>query len=202
MRASSVVVNGKAADMIGKSIVAGAAASLATVGGASATTHDYTTLNVPDTLYTYGLGINDSGAVTGSDSGNGSGDGYVYSGGAYATIEFPGSGGAQPYAINDSGAVTGDLGSDSFLYSGGTGGAYAKIKYPGSTSTDATGINASSVVAGYYTRGSNALVTGFEDLGGTYTRIKYPKSADTWVWGINTAGAAAGYYENSSGDPA
>ena len=96
--------------------------------------------------------------------------------------------------------MTGQLVSGSFLYSGGTGEANTKIEYPGSTNTYAT--VASSARLPYYTRGPNALVTGFEDSGATYTRIKYPKSADTWVWGINTAGAAAGYYENGSGDPA
>jgi hypothetical protein len=151
--------------MIIRLIFSSLAANLAMAGGAFATTYDFTTLNVPSTQYTYGQGINASGAVTGYDSGNGSGDGFVYSRGTYSTIEFPGSGDTIPEAINASGAVTGTAGSDSFLYSGGSGGTYTKIGYPGSTNTYATAINASSVVAGYYTRGPNALVTGFEDSG-------------------------------------
>ena len=65
--------------MILRLIFGSAAASLAMVGCAFATTYDYTTLNVPDTQYTYGQGINDSGAVTGYDSGTGSGEaGFVF----------------------------------------------------------------------------------------------------------------------------
>ena len=189
--------------MILKLIFAGAAAALATVGGASAATYDYTTLNFQDGQYTYGQGINNSGAVTGSDSYS---TGFVYSGGTYFTIEVSASGVTVPQAITDLGAVAGtyEAGSNSysFLYSGGTSGTYSVIHYPKSASTSAVGINASSVVAGFYTSGPNAVETGFEYSDGTYTRIKYPKSVYTWVWGIDNAGAAAGYYENGAGDPA
>jgi hypothetical protein len=88
--------------------------------------------------------------------------------------------------------VTRTTNSDSFLYSGGTSGTYSEIDYPKSSSTSAIGINASGVVAGFYTRDSNALFTGFEYSDGTYTRIKYPKSACTYVWGINTGGPRQG----------
>lgn len=55
--------------MIVRLILAGAAAALSTVGGAFATTYSFTTIDVPDTTFTEAYGINDSGAVTGADSG-------------------------------------------------------------------------------------------------------------------------------------
>jgi hypothetical protein len=189
--------------MIVRLILAGATAALSTAGGAFATTYSYTTIDAPDTTFTEAYGINDSGAVTGADSGPpGSGElGYVYSGGTYTTLQFPGSSDASDTVglqINDAGEVVGNFNTEAFFYSGGTGGTYTAIDYPKSITTVATGIDASGAVAGWYTVGRKALASGYVYSGGAYTRIKYPKSKDTYVEGIDTSGAVAGYYIKGS----
>jgi hypothetical protein len=175
--------------MIAKLIFAGAAAGLFTAGGAFATTYDFTTLDVPDAQDTVAYGINDSGAVTGDYNGTTGTLGFVYSGGNYTTLEYPGSGESNDTTgvqINDSGVGIGKFNTVAFSYSGGSGGTYTEIDYPHSTMTVASGINASGVVAGYYTRGLKALVSGYVYSDGSYTRIKYLKSNDTYVNGIDT----------------
>ena len=94
--------------MIAKLIFAGAAV-LCTVGGAFATTYDVTTLDAPGSEVTEAYGINGSGAVTGYyTAAGGEGLGFVYSGGAYTTLKYPGASGSSVTLgreINDSGAV-------------------------------------------------------------------------------------------------
>ena len=57
------------------------------------TTYTYTTFVLRGGLDTYAEGINDSGEVVGEFLGV---EGFVESGGAYTTIDFPGSGGNPP----------------------------------------------------------------------------------------------------------
>jgi len=181
--------------MIARLIFAGAAI-LSTAGGAFATTYDVTTLAVPGAEDTVAYGINGSGAVTGDYNGTSGTLGFVYSGGTYTTLEYPGSGESSDTTgvqINSSWVVIGKFNTVAFRYSGGSGGTYAEIDYPHSTMTVASGINASGAVAGYYTTGLKALASGYVYSDGSYTRIKYPKSGDTYVNAIDTAGAVAGY---------
>ena len=71
--------------MIVKLIFAGAAAALPTV--ASATTYDYTMIDVPGSIDTYSNSINDSGAITGYYYGKSSSQyGFIYSGGSYTRL--------------------------------------------------------------------------------------------------------------------
>ena len=95
--------------MVAKLIFAGAAAVLCTAGGAFATTYDVTTLDAPGSEVTEAYGINGSGAVTGYyTAAGGEGLGFVYSGGAYTTLKYPGASGSSVTLgreINDSGAV-------------------------------------------------------------------------------------------------
>jgi PEP-CTERM motif len=174
--------------MIIRLIFASAAAAFPTI--ASAGSYSYTTLNVPETIYTYGMGINDSGEVTGYDS-NGV---FTYSGGTY-TVDFPASA-TVGTAINNLGAVIGQNstqnGIDAFLYSGGK---YTRIKFKGASTTYATGINTSGVVVGLYFAGPNSREFGYEYSDGAYTKINPPGSTDTWVSGINASGEVAGYYQ-------
>src|SRR5271165_2769968 len=106
--------------MIAKLIFASAAV-LSTAGGAFATTYDVTTLDVAGSEVTEAYGINDSGAVTGYyTAAGGEGFGFVYSGGAYTTLTYPGASGSSVTVgreINDSGAVAGTFNSVAFLYS-------------------------------------------------------------------------------------
>ena len=95
--------------MVAKLIFAGAAAVLCTAGGAFATTYDVTTLDAPGSEVTEAYGINGSGAVTGYyTAAGGEGLGFVYSGGAYTTLKYPGASGSSVTLgreINDLGAV-------------------------------------------------------------------------------------------------
>ena len=75
--------------MIVKAIFAGASVALLTLGRASATTYAYSTLDVPGSTDTFSVGINVSGAATGSYSAGSRELGFVYSDGTYTTLNFP-----------------------------------------------------------------------------------------------------------------
>jgi hypothetical protein len=87
--------NGEA-DMIGKLILASAAAALS-AGEAFATTYDYTLLQAPNSVLTTPSAINDSGVVVGDYQAAGGGDlGFIYSDGTYTTLRYPGETGTTP----------------------------------------------------------------------------------------------------------
>jgi PEP-CTERM motif len=188
-----MILRRRSSDMIAKLMFAGAAAVLATAGGASAQTYDYTTIGVPGSIDTASLGINDSGAVTGDYDIGSTQHAFIYSGGTYTKLRA----GTVGTAINDLGEVIGGEGDFGFLYSDAT---FTQIKFPGSSLTEATGINGSGAIAGYYTKGPKNLNSGFVDSAGTYTRIKFPDSINTFVMGIDSSGDVAGYYDKGPKD--
>ena len=178
--------------MIAKLMFAGAAAVLATAGGASAQTYDYTTIGVPGSIDTASLGINNwrrNGRLR-----------YRLNPTRLHLFGWK----LHPAASRHAGHGHEQLGRGDrrrwrlrFPYSGGT---FALIKYPGSSDTFAAGINASGAIAGYYTKGAKNINSGFVDLAGTYTRIRFPDSINTFVMGIDSSGNVAGYYDKGPED--
>jgi probable HAF family extracellular repeat protein len=88
------------------------------------------------------LSINKAGQIVGTyQDGNGIEHGFLYSHGAYTTLNYPGALGTLALSINDAGQVVGDYqdsdGQHGYLYSHGT---YA-IDPPGSIGTSITSIN-------------------------------------------------------------
>jgi probable HAF family extracellular repeat protein len=87
--------------------------------------------------------------------------GFLYSGGSYSVIEYPGTAITSPSGINDSGQIVGSFLVDGswqgFLYSGGI---FTEISYPGASSTFAEGINDLGQIVGYSIGGGAFLYTG------------------------------------------
>ncbi len=93
-------------------------------------------------------GVNDSGQVVGSCD---STYGFLYSGGVFSSISYPGASATVPVGINNSGEISGyytdGSGQHGFVY---TDGNYSSIDVPNSTQTTVAGIDASGDVVGSY----------------------------------------------------
>jgi uncharacterized membrane protein len=96
--------------------------------------------------------------VGGYNDASGVPHGFLLSGGAYTSFNFPAAGETDPYAINDSGEIVGLYctttecpsgleGAQGFLLSQGV---FTTIGMPGEVLTYATGINNNGVVVGVY----------------------------------------------------
>ncbi len=106
-------------------------------------------------------GINNAGQIVGAfETGDGRVHGYLLSGGAFTTIDFPGALGTYAFGINKSGQVVGmalyvspTFFVHGFLFSGGT---FTIIDPPGAVqipyqdTTAAMGINDSGQIVGFY----------------------------------------------------
>src|SRR6266571_4181729 len=124
--------------------------------------------------------------------------GYIYSGGNYTAVNYPGAAQTAIFGINDNGDIVGY-----YIPSGGTthgflrhGGVFTPIDFPGSTATAAAGINNAGTVVGNYFDNS-AGEHGFVLKSGTFTTIDAPllnpgEIPDTQLNGINNQGWIAG----------
>jgi probable HAF family extracellular repeat protein len=171
-------------------------------------TYFYTTIDDPLGSKTIAYGINASGQIVGLFSGGS----FLYSGGAYTTLNDP-LGTTTAYGINDSSQVVGNytiLGADSALATHGfsySGGTYTTIDDPSAgggitSTTSADGINNDGQIVGYY-RDSFGSTHGFLYSGGIYTTLDDPLAATsqfgfsiTVATGINDSGQIVGYYND------
>jgi len=172
---------------------------------------------------TWAYEINGGGEVVGvygpdlsAESGDYGSGGFLYDGGAYSVIEYPGTVDFQPcgsfayqgaqgtaaLGINNNGQIVGAYSdctnndaSYQFLYSGGV---FSPISYPGAAATIISRINNAGEIVGSYTD-SNGVTHGFLYAGGTYSSIDYPGAASTQSSGINDSGQIVGSYTDSSG---
>jgi hypothetical protein len=169
----------------------------------------------PDSISTYRADINSSGAIIGNYTATPIGPyypqhGFLYSEGAYTSIDVPGSmfgvagSGTFPTAISDAGQITG------YYYTGSSccsasqpsllgfifeNGQYTSIQYPGSYYTNLQYINSSGDVAGY-----DSNLDWFIYHEGVFTPLPTPPVPDGFfVTGLTVAsldedGHALGYY--------
>ena len=151
---------------------------------------------------TIASGINDLGQIVGSYPVNGVRHGFLYSGGAFTTLDDPLALGAGTvaYGINDAGQVVGIYNNGSgathgFLYSAGT---YTTLDDPSGTSTYANAINNLGQIVGQYTRATDGSTHSFLYSNGTYTPLDDPSGIETIARGINDAGQIVGYFVNGS----
>lgn len=110
-------------------------------------------------------GVNDAGMVAGFDMPSGNvADGFLFSGGVYQSIQYPGSTFTQPLGLNDNGEVVGtytDMAGviHAFTY---LNGVYTSFDAPGAlTMTTANGVNDNGDIVGFFMNASGATV-GFE----------------------------------------
>jgi probable HAF family extracellular repeat protein len=163
---------------------------------------DFPTAGVTQTVPT---GINDSGQIVGSftvDSGVTSG--FLFSGGVYTLISYPGAGQTMPSGINASGQIVGSFTTVTgcgncyghkypFLLSGGVYTALPEA--PGSIpgTTQARAINSSGQIVGGYPDINLNLTHGFLFSGGAFTTIDDPSFSSNAASGINDSGQIVGF---------
>jgi probable HAF family extracellular repeat protein len=159
---------------------------------------DFGTINFPGAAGTSAYGINASGKIVGSYGDSNSSNGFLYSGGRFTTISFPGwAGYTWAFGINASGKIVGyyedGTGFHGFLDSGGR---FTAINFPGAFATVALGINAGGKIVGYYCYSTPAGsdCRGFLYSGGNYTTIAFPGGFTTYAYGINASGQIVGVY--------
>ena len=115
----------------------------------------------------------DAGQFVGNIPNGGSGQGFLYSGGVYTTLNVPGATGTYLFGINDAGQIVGGIADGSqfghsFIYSGGV---FTELNVPGAVGTAVNGINNAGQIVGEYFTSPN---TG------------------TYLFGINDAGQIVG----------
>jgi probable HAF family extracellular repeat protein len=131
---------------------------------------------------------------------------FLYSGGTFTNIEFPGAISTGVGGINDAGQIVGSFSDTNniahgFLYSGGI---YTQIDVPGG----ASGINDEGQVVGTYDVGTPT--SGITQYGfiynihtDTYTTLNDPlATGGTFAIGINDKGQVVGYFNGAQGDQA
>lgn len=165
----------------------------------------FTTINYPSAAGTTPTGINNAGQIVGSYLSGGESFGFLYSGGAFTTLDYPSANAATvPSAINNTGEIVGYyvinyVGSEMFVYSGGT---YTTIyPYPLGISDGLItgGINDAGVIAGHYSGGDCAAENcGFLYSGGSFTSFTAPSSTVTNPVGINNTGQIVGGFDSGS----
>lgn len=148
-------------------------------------------------------GINDNGQIVGTYYPDPTNQyvyhGFLYSGGSYTTIDYPGSTATSASGINASGQIVGSYidqagNSQSFLDSAGS---FSTIVYPNNPYvTSLAGINTSGQIVG---EEFNYLGQyGFVDSSGSFISITDPTAGPsgplTYAMGINDSGEVAGYY--------
>lgn len=160
----------------------------------------------PTTLFTQVTGIDTAGNtvgfyVTNPSTGNTSGF-YKAAGGAYTTVNQPGSVFNQLLGINQNGNEiagyssftdpTGVTGQQAFSLSGGV---YTNINalLPANINSQATGVNNAGTVVGFYQDAAGNF-HGFEDSSSTITSILFPGAMSTQALGINDLGEIVGDY--------
>lgn len=71
----------------------------------NATTYVYTSIDYPDSSYTYVNDINNNGDIVGQYSNGTSFYGYLFDGTAYSTLLYPGADNTAALGINDDGII-------------------------------------------------------------------------------------------------
>ena len=140
-------------------------------------------------------GVNDQGAVVGTYYTGSSVHGFLYSGGAFNTIDYPNSDGTRLGGINDSGYIIG------LAYKAGTvqsfeygNGIFSIIIDPQAVTsgTAVVGINNLGAIVG----SSNiaGVNEGFVYSAGVFTHLIVPGSIYTSAGGINDSGSVVGSF--------
>jgi hypothetical protein len=157
----------------------------------------YTAINVPGTSFTYALGINDSGQVTGYSSLGP----YIYSSGSYNLFSILGA--TESVGVNgisNSGQIVGSFQVDvntnlehpaGFIYTNGTVQTYD----PGTSGAAFLGINSSGKVVGDTSTGQAFL---YDSRSGTVTPISIPGANEIGALGINDSGQIVGQFSTNT----
>jgi probable HAF family extracellular repeat protein len=98
--------------------------------------------------------------------------GFIYSGGSYTALSYPGAPQTEAFGINNAGQVVGDYWDSGFhqgfLYSAGS---FTTLSVPSFQQTIPFGINNAGRIVGYANNNNGLVAQGFLYSGGSYTPI-------------------------------
>ena len=182
----------------------------------------YTTVDFPGAQNTRANGINRAGDIVGSfvdnnsynNTGGSNGTkehGFLYRGGVFTPIDFPGASYTEAWRINDHGQVlgryqSGNGGTHVFLFAPASG-SFISLDYPGASSTAVSyftqmgGLNNNGDIVSDYCSSADCdldTVRGFLLSGGSFVSLEMPGAAGTVPFGINDQGVIVGGYTDSS----
>jgi probable HAF family extracellular repeat protein len=164
----------------------------------------YTTIDVPGSISTIGLGVNDSGTVVGyASTQSGSEHSFIYSNGGFKILSDPLaiSNGTFAESISNSGVVSGyyyaTTGFHGFTYDSGV---FTTVDDPaGIHGTILSGLNENGDETGVYFNGAYQR-TAYVDVGGVFTNIADPAAPTlTFPAAINDSDEVVGTVDDSVG---
>jgi uncharacterized membrane protein len=158
--------------------------------------------------YSEALKSNDRGDVVGLYIGDdGFTHGFLLSGGAVTTLDFPGASDTSAYGIDESGTVVGqwdllDSNGNTLIVHGfrWENGSFAQVDFPGSGDTYLFGINARGDLVGGWDPGiTSPLEHSFVCSKGQCFSFDFPGAPLTQADDINALGQIAGTYIDAGG---
>jgi parallel beta-helix repeat protein/probable HAF family extracellular repeat protein len=175
-------------------VLAACAAALA------AQTDSFTIVDYPGSTTSATLGINNAGDIVGrfTDTNNQT-HGYLFSGGKFTQIDFPGAvTNTQAIGINSRGDIVGGYNDGTRAYGYLLSqGKFTSLDCPGAAFTAAMAINSAGDIVGYMGRQGKPQ-QGFLWSRGVCTVFEYrpeaPSTTATNLYGINDAGVMTGYW--------
>jgi hypothetical protein len=165
----------------------------------------FTEYDVPNTIQTNLLSINDAGDFTGGFDPDGSGifQGFVSVDGNLTSFSVPGAAGTFAYEINNSEELTVGYYIDGAIlhgyYRDSSGTLHFPIDPTGSTTTVLFGLNDRNWVVGRYADSGGATHGLFFIPPNQFSTFDYPGSTFTSLNGINDKGVIVGRYVDASG---
>jgi hypothetical protein len=165
----------------------------------------FTEYDVPNTIQTNLLSINDAGSFTGGFDPDGSGifQGFVSVDGTLTSFSVPGAAGTFAYEINNSEELTVGYYIDGVIlhgyYRDSSGTLHFPIDPSGSTTTVLFGLNDRNWVVGRYADSGGATHGLFFIPPNQFSTFDYPGSTFTSLNGINDKGVIVGRYVDASG---
>jgi probable HAF family extracellular repeat protein len=128
-------------------------------------------------------------------------EGFIYEGGKFTYLLYPGSPYTAAAGISNSGEVVGNYLNSSGKYRGFsyTDGKFTSISVPEATETYIYGISyTTGEMVGAF-ENSSGEIQGFLYSDGAFTTIDYPGAKSTAIPGINDHGELCGFFANSKG---
>jgi hypothetical protein len=183
----------------------------------------FTPIDVPGASQTHPIGIDSVGTISGSYCKGGNScynsyypaealHGFLFSGGVFVTIDFPGALATEVWGHDRAGQIAGRYQDASgffhaFLLSNGS---FSSIDFPGAAETApgwyafTGGINANGDIATVYCAAEpctnpSSSTHGFLLIGDVYTTIDFPGATTTIGFGVNSSDNVIGAYHNASG---